>query len=184
MYLRTLKLFVRCYHKFSVKVYIFLGDHFELEIKQFKEQEYLAENVLSNESRCLINELIGYPFLHRLESDQIDIIRNGRPMPNGGFIDNFVAINYFKYDWLAGSKKLKKLFCWVCLLFSEPPENLARQSRHLSLLWTQYGFDQMRKFSTAANKHQNGKSHDKFLKMFNQFKEQHQFSLFDSAQTS
>lgn len=167
----------------------FLGDHFELEIKLFKQQEYLAENVLSNDTRCLINELIGYPFLHRVESDQIDIIRNGRPMPNpspnGGFIDNFVAINYFKYDWLAGSKKLKKLFCWVCLLFSEPDSTkVGRQSRHLSLLWTQYGFDQMRKFSTAANKHQNGKSHDKFLKMFNQFKEQHQLSLSDPAQTS
>jgi hypothetical protein len=56
---------------------------------------------------------------------------------------------YAKKDWLCGSSALKKLFCWLCLLFSPGK----------SLSWTKSGYNDMHCFLSDCKKHERSNSH-------------------------
>jgi hypothetical protein len=58
---------------------------------------------------------------------------------------------YGKYDWLVGSKLLKKLFCWPCILFVFVTNN--------ETVWTKTGYSDLKNLGRALEKHNKSKEH-------------------------
>ncbi|KAJ3654966.1 hypothetical protein Zmor_014116 [Zophobas morio] len=71
-------------------------------------------------------------------------MKNKGSRGNRGFNNNW----YDKYNWLTGSEKRNKLYCWSCLLFSE-----TKQSP-----WTS-GYDDLKHLSESLQKHGNSEQH-------------------------
>ena len=76
----------------------------------------------------------------------VDRQKEGRPTPRldlrhergtGGF-RSFKEENYLRTEWLAGSAKLQKLFCWPCLLFD-------RDTCSLNNPWASSGCENVKK---------------------------------------
>ncbi|XP_044730366.1 uncharacterized protein LOC123293565 [Chrysoperla carnea] len=124
----------------------------------------LAKYQTLSNTRCLINELLGRPFCNRTLQSQIEIIKNGKLTPGmqgEQFIENFDTFNYVKYQWLTGSIKLCKLFCWPCLLFADPES---------TNVWIQTGFGQLQKLDLSACEHQISDIHKEMVKKLDTFK--------------
>lgn len=72
------------------------------------------------------------------------IVNQGKP-PRG-----FVNAWYEKCSWLTGSKTLKKLFCWPCLLFSS---SVGEE------VWSKRGYDNLKNLSRSIERHTKSKDH-------------------------
>ena len=72
----------------------------------------------------LVEDIIITPFSRLTFQEKLDIVRRGRPTPTlqslsqagKGFVRHFQSSNYERYQWLTGSEKHCKLYCWECLL--------------------------------------------------------------------
>ena len=115
-----------------------------------------------NSCNCIIEDLLKKRFSARDYIDKKRIIDNDRPTPE---IKNFSAIcrdrnreysrhfyisNYSKYKWLTGCPKLKRLFCWPCILFGS-----------VNCVWTQEGYNNIVNLIQCARRHEKSKSHIK-----------------------
>jgi hypothetical protein len=103
-------------------------------------------------------------------SEKLSIVSNGKPCPELPLLKtvhktktevytrHFSTAHYKSVDWLTGCEKRNKLFCWPCFLFSSE-----------SNVWSRNGFDDLKHFSTAVQRHEKTKSHVQCffqLKMF------------------
>ncbi len=90
---------------------------------------------------------------------QLKIKSDGRPTPKlelcterrKGFW-TFSEENYGCMEWLAGSTKLQRLFCWSCLLFD-------KDSWSLNNPWVTTGFTDLANLSWAIERHGKSKNH-------------------------
>lgn len=83
-----------------------------------------------SECNCAIEQLFKKPFSSLSFAEKRDLVSKGRPTPclpnlvqerkTGGKTVKlkFHTSKYSDIPWLCGCKKLSKLFCWPCLLFS------------------------------------------------------------------
>lgn len=100
----------------------------------------------------MVLDILARPFSARTFSEQLEIVRTGRPTPKlaglsqqgKGFVRHFQAGNYERYPWLTASESRCRLFCWACLL-------LAAERR---AAWSYTGFANLGCLSKAATKHQ------------------------------
>jgi hypothetical protein len=81
-------------------------------------------------SVCVIEQLIQEQFRFKSLNEKLDIVQSGRPCPDfpdltatrkdksQDYIRHFQTSQYSKTQWIAGSSKLNRLFCWPCLLFA------------------------------------------------------------------
>ncbi|XP_063065702.1 zinc finger MYM-type protein 1-like [Engraulis encrasicolus] len=91
---------------------------------------------------------------------QLQIIADGRPTPQlenlrserGKGFRSFKEDNYVRTEWLAGSAKLQKLFCWPCMLFD-------RDECRLNNPWASCGFADLGNLSRALERHSKSKNH-------------------------
>ncbi|KAL7634801.1 UNVERIFIED_CONTAM: hypothetical protein RMT77_015178 [Armadillidium vulgare] len=109
---------------------------------------------------CIIEDLLKRPFrLHTLQ-EKLSLIQNGRPcleLPNlkaphkdkgQEYVRHFQATQYEKTEWLAGSVKLNRLFCWPCLMFAKE-----------ETVWSKLGYGNLNNLHNAINKHEKTQSH-------------------------
>ena len=93
------------------------------------------------------------------QQQRIKIKSDGRPTPKlklhverkQGFFRTFNEENYTRTEWLAGSSKPQRLFCWPCLLFD-------KDSCSLNNPWVTTGFVDL-----ANEWHGKSKSHILFI---------------------
>lgn len=84
------------------------------------------------------------------------VVQLGRARPDmtinykrrDGFFKHFNVSFYDKYQWLTGSCKLNKMFCWPCLLFSDA-----------SSLWNKGGFTDINNLTNSSRKHSQTEKH-------------------------
>ncbi|KAF6211846.1 hypothetical protein GE061_012362 [Apolygus lucorum] len=105
----------------------------------------------SNNSKnyCLVSKLIHNDVRNLPKGDRDKLIMNGRPRPSLGELallnsSQSSDIEYDKVDWLTASRKLRRLFCWPCLML---PQNLKIG------VWTKFGFCDFRQLNDAVGRH-------------------------------
>lgn len=116
----------------------------------------------------IVAELVERSFSSRNISEQKQIARMSRPIPKLTLKTNdrsFQESWYSNKDWLCGSVRKNRLFCWPCLLFHSSP----RKSP-----WASTGYHNMHSFSGDSIKHEKTKSHMEAYK---------QWRLFDSRES-
>ncbi|XP_046863144.1 uncharacterized protein LOC124456877 [Xenia sp. Carnegie-2017] len=116
----------------------------------------------------IVAELVERSFSSRNISEQKQIARMSRPIPKLTLKTNdrsFQESWYSNKDWLCGSVRKNRLFCWPCLLFRSSP----RKSP-----WASTGYHNMHSFSGDSIKHEKTKSHMEAYK---------QWRLFDSRES-
>ena len=131
------------------------------------DQGQSSASTLLNSDRDIVFELLGRSFGSRSQSEQKDIARMSRPMPKLSIKTrdrSFQESWYSRRDWLCGSVKKNRLFCWPCLLF--------RSSK--SSTWTFSGYVNMHSFTGDCQKHEGSKSHMEAYK---------QWKVFDSRES-
>ena len=108
----------------------------------------------------IVKDLIAKTFVTRTDSEQDEILQNGRPMPvlrvtsgNRSFQEHW----YARKEWLCGSESLQKLFCWPCILFSPGT----------SRSWTLNGYANMHGFLSDCKKHEKSQSHVSAVEKYN-----------------
>ena len=111
-------------------------------------------------SVCVIEQLIQEPFRCKSLNEKLDIVQSGRPCPDllsftathkdksQGYIRHFQTSQYSKTQWIRGSSKLNKLFCWPCLLFASE-----------QTVCSNNGYDNLNNLHNAIQKHEKSKSH-------------------------
>lgn len=62
----------------------------------------------------------------------------------------FNIVWYDKCEWLTGSNKREKLFCWPCLLFSKQMEYTS---------WSKTGFSDLKNLPRSIDRHSKSKEH-------------------------
>lgn len=79
--------------------------------------------IMESEEFCIISDLLLKPFSRRSIAEKSEIVKKDRPCPeipnltsehkdkNGKYVRHFKVSQYANIPWLAGSKKLSKLFC-------------------------------------------------------------------------
>lgn len=110
-----------------------------------------------SECNCIIEELLVKPFSARSFTDKLTIVSKCRPtplMPNlkskaKNFTRHLKQQNYVSFMWLCGCKKLTKLYCWPCLLFST----------ERSTIWTKSGFTDLSNLHNVGKRHELSQSH-------------------------
>jgi hypothetical protein len=87
-------------------------------------------------------------------------VQSGRPCPDlpdltathkdksQDNIRHFQTSQYSKTQWIAGSSKLNKLFCWPCLFFASE-----------QTVWSNNGYDNLNNLHNAIQKHKKSKSY-------------------------
>lgn len=99
----------------------------------------------------LVEDIIITPFSRQTFQEKLDIVRRGRPtltlqslsQAGKGFVRHFQSSNYERYQWLTGSEKHCKLYCWECLLFASDRFGV----------WSHTGFANLSCLTKAAMRH-------------------------------
>ena len=73
-------------------------------------------------------------------------------------VRHFQNSYYQKYLWICACKKLNKIFCWPCILFSLEKN-----------IWTKDGYSNLNNFYNAVNKHEKSQSHIASFLSFKEF---------------
>lgn len=125
---------------------------------------------MESEEFCIISDLLLKPFSRRSIAEKSEIVKKDRPCPeipnltsehkdkNGKYVRHFKVSQYANIPWLAGSKKLSKLFCWPCLLFSTD-----------SGVWSKNGFANLNCLSVAVSRHEKSVNHLQCFVSMNSF---------------
>jgi hypothetical protein len=115
-------------------------------------------------SICVIKQLVQKPFQFKSFYEKLDIVHFGRPCPDlpdltathkdksQDYIRHFQTSQHSKTQWISGSSKLKKLFCWPYLLFASE-----------QTVWSNNGYDSLNNLHNAIQKHEKSKSHISLL---------------------
>lgn len=131
--------------------------------------------------QCIIEKIINSTTKISFE-DLKKVISSGRPTPEiiktvqynykgKTLLRHFNINSYNAIDWLCGSKKLEKLFCWPCLLFANNTDHD---------VWSRKGFYDLNHFIAATKKHQSSVNHIQKSLAFNTFGKQDIALLLDS----
>ena len=126
------------------------------------DQSQSSTSTALNSDRDIVFELLGRSFSSRSQSEQKDIARMSRLMPKLSIKTRdrtFQESWYSRRDWLCGSAKKNRLFCWPCLLF--------RSSK--SSTWAFSGYANMHSFTSDCQKHEGSKSHMEAYKQWKVF---------------
>jgi hypothetical protein len=111
-------------------------------------------------SVCVIGQLIQEPFRFKSLNEKLHIVQSGRPCPDlpdltathkdksQDYIRHFQKPQYSKTQWIAGSSKLNKLFCWPCLLFGSE-----------QTVWYNNDYDNLNNLHNAIQKYEKSKSY-------------------------
>ena len=99
----------------------------------------------------IIDDLLKIPFSRRAFEEKKSLISKGRPMPalpnltqqQKNVTRHFQTTNYERCEWLAGSVKNNRLFCWTCLLFS----------CDRSSTWSTTGYSKLNNLTKAIRDH-------------------------------
>ena len=117
----------------------------------------------------IIITLLEREFLQHNEDEQKQILIKGRPTPeipnlydtvekNGNtFVRTFKSTSYVKVEWLCGSSKLNKLFCWTCLLYSKDADRNRAFCR---------GFTDILRLMSAVVTHEKSQIHKAKMAMY------------------
>jgi hypothetical protein len=117
----------------------------------------------------LVDYLLKNYFANLPQQQQLQIKSDGRPTPKlklrlerkQGF-RTFNEANYTRTEWLAGSNKLQRLFCWPCILFDKDLCSLNNP-------WVTTGFVDLANLSRAIERHGKSKSHIDYAVKLAQF---------------
>ncbi|XP_046858656.1 uncharacterized protein LOC124452108 [Xenia sp. Carnegie-2017] len=132
------------------------------------EQNQSTISFSSFDGQDIVAELVERSFSSRNISELKQIARMSRPIPKLALKTNdrsFQESWYSNKDWLCGSVRKNRLFCWPCLLFHSSP----RKSP-----WASTGYHNMHSFSGDSIKLEKTKSHMEAYK---------QWRLFDSRES-
>lgn len=127
----------------------------------FYQSEHIPTRV-----RCPIDMVLNRPFASRTEEEKRLLISMEIPRPsmpelksshkkNGGksiVTRNFYRTSYESGWWLCGSQKRNKLFCWPCLLFSQPTDLS-------NTVWSKRGFNDLNHLSASVKSHAASQRH-------------------------
>ena len=110
--------------------------------------------------KSVIQDLLETPFSRRSLGKKLKIIKNWCPCPllcnlrivnkdkRDTYTRNFQVSQYDLYQRLCGFKKLNKLFCWPCLLFSKGDN-----------AWSSAGFFKLKSLCTSQKKRRSSATH-------------------------
>ena len=113
-----------------------------------------------SENNCEIEEILKKSFSCRTFNEKRDIVTAGRPMPElpdlkfkhrekGREYFRYFNVNqYEKTNWLTGSCRLNRLYCWPCLLFCTEQN-----------VWNKEGYNNLNNLSNAISKHERSQAH-------------------------
>lgn len=105
---------------------------------------------------CIIDDLLRSSFRSRPFNQKLDIISKGRPTPalpdlqskTKSCVRNFHCESYETSKWLCGCKKISRLFCWPCILFSTEVS-----------IWTKQGVSDLNNFHNLRKRHEITQNH-------------------------
>ena len=109
----------------------------------------------------IVSELIAKPFHLRPACEQ-EILLHQKPRPRLKLRTahrKFQQRWYAKKEWLCGSSKLQKMFCWPCLLLFPG----------MSVTWTRNGYSNVRSFLSDCKKHEVSQCHLEAIKTVKAF---------------
>ena len=116
-----------------------------------------------------LDYLLKKNFTNLPQQQRIQIKSDGRPTPKlklrverKQVFRTFNEANYTRTEWLAGSSKLQRLFCWPCILFD-------KDSCSLNNPWVTTGFVDLPNLSRAIERHGKSKSHIDYAVKLAQF---------------
>lgn len=108
--------------------------------------------------------------VHKIEKPRPNLLlvsTDGKRQTRG-----FNKLWYTKCDWLTGSLKMERLFCWPCLLFSNQTENIT---------WSKLGYVDLKNLPRSIERHSKSKEHISSLCKFKLFGKQNIATAIDSA---
>uniref|UniRef100_A0A8C4QQC1 C2H2-type domain-containing protein n=1 Tax=Eptatretus burgeri TaxID=7764 RepID=A0A8C4QQC1_EPTBU len=156
--------------------------------KTFSQQSSLISHALIHSDNPVpttmdgnLDYLLDHEFCKLPFEQQLQIKREGRPTPklNITHIDGpsksvkrcFSEDMYKKTEWLTGSMKQRRLYCWPCLLFDIKESSDSMASVSNCNPWTKKGFSDLKNLSRAIERHGRSKAHvtaSLKLKLFDQ----------------
>lgn len=119
---------------------------------------------------CAIERVLKSGFSSLPYEEKLNIIKSDKPkkllnndlgtQSKGvkAFMRHFNENMYDTVPWLCGCHRLRKLFCWPCLLFSQEKS-----------AWSRIGFDDLNNLHKSQKRHQVTQNHIMCLKQFTQF---------------
>ena len=129
----------------------------------------------------IVNFLVNKcPFNKLTYEDKLFVKQSERPCPDLSLTliqrekqkNRVFSLNWYtKYDWLAGSTTVNKLFCWPCILFSNSGESV----------WWKTGYADLKNLSRSLEKHSKSKDHISSTCKFVLLGQQNIASTLDSA---
>ncbi|XP_065091971.1 uncharacterized protein LOC135712833 [Ochlerotatus camptorhynchus] len=125
-----------------------------------------SDEHLPKRAKCPIDMVLNRPFATRSEEEKSLLISMEIPRPsmpalkssrkmNAGkstVTRKFSRTSYESAWWLCGSQKRNKLFCWPCLLFSQPTDPL-------NAVWSKKGFNDLNHISSSIKVHSTSQRH-------------------------
>lgn len=106
----------------------------------------------------IVDWLVDHPFKTLSDEVKALIVSKSKPRPDVLALKSapatqkrgFNAAWYDKVEWLTGSIKRQKLFCWPCLLFGVRLDNI---------VWSKNGFDDLKNLPRCLERHSKAKEH-------------------------
>ncbi|XP_055542774.1 uncharacterized protein LOC129728362 [Wyeomyia smithii] len=116
------------------------------------------DNVMDH---CIIEQMLKRPFAARTMEEKIKVIGHPVPRPpmeqlkstyklKGKIMSRNFNVSSYDQQWLCGSAKLNKLFCWPCLLF---------RSANEKNVWSKEGYSDLNHLSASIKTHSSSKDH-------------------------
>ncbi|XP_034076957.1 zinc finger MYM-type protein 1-like [Gymnodraco acuticeps] len=108
-----------------------------------------------SDSDDIVAKLLTESFSRMSYTDKLELITKGRPTPQLNLVQkpkrferHFNIGNYARYNWMTGSTREHKLYCWDCLLFGADSGS-----------WARDGYSDLGSLSKSAHRHQNASGH-------------------------
>lgn len=110
---------------------------------------------------CLIEDVLQRPFSIRTAEEKMLLVSSPVPRPlmeslktpyklKGKMMMRNFNVSSYEHQWLCGSTKLNKLFCWPCLLFRKASDKG---------VWSKSGYSDLNHLTTSMKTHCSSKDH-------------------------
>lgn len=114
-------------------------------------------NLILREREDIVDWLVDHPFASLSDEIKMLIISKPKPRPEVLVLNSapaalrrgFNVAWYDRVEWLTGSVKRQKLFCWPCLLFGQCSY----------CVWSKIGFDNLKNMPRCLERHTKKKEH-------------------------
>lgn len=139
------------------------------KLQEIKNCEDVVDWLVSNSFNSLNIETKSYVVKSIVQPrPNLITLRDSDSRQNRGFN----TVWYDKCEWLTGSSKQEKLFCWPCLLFSTQTEYTS---------WTKTGFCSLKNLPRSIERHSKSKDHIWSSCKIKLFSKQNIVSAFDNT---